>query len=133
MILRSTLLIASLGALVACSSTPKGIRITQDGSSATSSKPGAAIRNLSGAEISQTVIGKSFQFTRSNSTGFVVYNADGSLDITDDQKGALKGKWSAQGDQYCENYGAEPQECGVFKYTGDAYFASKSRLVEMKI
>lgn len=126
--------VASCMALGAgCASSPNGVRITNNGTSATSSKEGAAIRNLSSAEISQAVVGKSFQFTRSNSTGFVVYNADGSLDITDDQKGAIKGKWNTTGDQYCESYGAAPQECGVFKFTGDAYFASNSRLVEMKV
>lgn len=119
--------------LAACASSPNGVHITNNSTSATSSKQGAAIRNLSSGEISQTVVGKSFQYTRSNSTGFVVYNADGSLDITDDQKGAVKGKWSTTGNQYCESYGSAPQECGVFKYTGDAYFAANSRLVEMKV
>ena len=132
-ILKLTAAVACLALLSACASSPNGVRITKNGTSATSSKEGAAIRNLSTAEISQAVVGKSFQFTRSNSTGFVVYNADGSLDITDDQKGAFKGKWSTTGNQYCESYGAAPQECGVFKYTGDAYFAANSRLVEMKV
>ena len=132
-ILKLTAAVACLALLSACASSPNGVRITKNGTSATSSKEGAAIRNLSTAEISTAVVGKSFQFTRSNSTGFVVYNADGSLDITDDQKGAFKGKWSTTGNQYCESYGAAPQECGVFKYTGDAYFAANSRLVEMKV
>ena len=132
-ILKLTAAVACLALLSACASSPNGVRITKNGTSATSSKEGAAIRNLSTAEISTAVVGKSFQFTRSNSTGFVVYNADGSLDITDDQKGAVKGKWSTAGNQYCESYGAAPQECGVFKYTGDAYFAANSRLVEMKV
>ncbi len=133
MILKSAILMASLAMLVACASAPNGVRVTNGGTSATSAKQGVAIRNLSGPEIGQAVIGKSFQYTRSNSTGFVVYNADGSLTITDDQKGASKGSWKASGEQYCESYGSGPQECGVFKYTGDAYFAANSRLVEMKI
>lgn len=132
-ILKPALILASLVAMAACSTTPNGIRVTKDGTSATSSKQGATIRDLSAAEIGQVVIGKSFQYTRSNGTGFVTYNPDGSLSITDDQKGVGKGKWTASGSQYCESYGTAPQECGVFKYTGDAYFAANSRLVEMKI
>ena len=132
-IMKLTAAASCLALLAGCASSPNGVRITNNGTSATSSKQGAAIRNLTTAEISQAVVGKSFQFTRSNSTGFVVYNADGTLDITDDQKGAVKGKWSTTGNQYCESYGAVPQECGVFKFTGDAYFAAKSRLVEMKV
>ena len=132
-ILKITTVAACAILLANCASSPNGVRITNNGTSATSSKQGAAIRNLAGAEITQSVVGKSFQFTRSNSTGFVIYNADGSLDITDDQKGTVKGKWSTQGDQYCESYGAAPQECGVFKFTGDAFFAANSRLVEMKV
>jgi hypothetical protein len=124
-------LIATLGA---CSSGPKGVRIENGGTSAVSSKQGAPIRNLTAPEIGQTVIGKTFQYTRKDSTGFVIYNADGSLSITDDQKGASQGTWTAAGNQYCETYGtATPQECGIFKSTGDAFFAANSRLVEMKI
>lgn len=132
-ILKFTAAASCLALIAGCSSSPNGVRITNNGTSATSSKQGAAIRNLSAAEIGQAVVGKSFQFTRSNGTGFVIYNADGSLDITDDQKGAVKGKWSTSGDQYCETYGTAQQECGVFKFTGDAYFAANSRLVEMKV
>ena len=132
-ILKPTATFACLVVLAACSTTPNGIRVTKDGTSATSAKQGAAIRDLTSAEIGPVVIGKSFQYTRKDGTGFVVYNADGSLSITDDQKGAAKGTWKASGTQYCESYGAGAQECGVFKYTGDAYFAANSRLVEMKI
>ncbi len=124
---------ASLIILTACASTPNGIRVTNGGTSATSSKEGATIRNFTAAEIGKTVTGKNFQFTRKDGTGFVMYNADGSLSITDDQKGESKGTWSASGAEYCESYGTSPKECGVFKYTGDAYFAANSRLVEMKI
>jgi hypothetical protein len=133
MIPRLILVGASLLIVTACSSTPNGIRVTKDGTSATSSKEGAQIRNFTAAEIGPTVVGKTFQYTRKDGTGFVVFNADGSLSITDDQKGASKGTWSANGAEYCESYGANPKECGVFKYTGDAYFAANSRLVEMKI
>ncbi|MDE2446791.1 MAG: hypothetical protein KGO94_11465, partial [Alphaproteobacteria bacterium] len=115
MILKNLVIALSVLMLAACASAPKGVRISNNGSSATTDKQGAAIRNLSSAEITQVVVGKSFQFTRSDSTGFVIYNADGTLDITDDKKGALKGKWSTTGDQYCETYASGAQECGVFK------------------
>jgi hypothetical protein len=124
---------SALLSLAACSSGPKGVRIENGGSSAVPDKAAAPIRNLSSAEVGQAVIGKSFQYTRKDGTGFVTFNADGTLSITDDQKGASKGKWNASGDQYCESYGQAPQECGPFKNTGDAYFAANSRLVEMKI
>ena len=133
MILKSTAVVACIALLGACSSSPNGVHVTKDGTSAISSKQGAAIRDFTSAEIGPAVVGKTFQYTRKDGTGFVVYNADGSLTITDDQKGASKGTWKASGAQYCESYGAGPQECGVFKYTGDAYFAANSRLVEMKI
>ncbi len=127
------ILISTLIGLAACSSGPKGVRIENGGTSAVSSKAGAPIRNLNSTEIGPAVVGKSFQYTRKDGTGFVIYNADGTLSITDDQKGTSNGKWNASGDQYCESYGIAPQECGVFKSTGDAYFAANSRLVEMKI
>ena len=132
--MKRSLLIVTTIALVACSQGPNGVRVVNGGSSAIPAKQGATIRNLSGAEIGPTVIGKSFQFTRTGASGFVVYNADGSLDVTDDQKGATKGTWKVTGDQYCETYApSAAPECGVFKFTGDAYFAANSRLVEMKI
>jgi hypothetical protein len=120
--------------LAACSSGPSGIRVVNGGTSAVPTKQGAVIRNFTGDEISKAVIGKTFQFTRKGASGFVVYNADGTLDVQDDQKGTTKGTWQASGEQYCETYKVgTPAECGVFKYTGDAYFAANSRLVEMKI
>jgi acid phosphatase class B len=126
------LLVAAL-ALSACSSTPKGIRVTNGGASATTSKQAQPIRLFTAAEIVQSISGKTFQYTRADGNGFVTYNADGSFDFQDDTRGAGKGRWSANGQQYCEMFGAgKPQECGVFKYTGDAYFAANSRLVEMK-
>ena len=133
MILKSIAVMTCIALLGACSSSPNGVRVTNGGTSATSSKQGAAIRDFTSAEIGPAVIGKTFQYTRKDGTGFVVYNADGSLTITDDQKGPSKGSWKADATQYCESYGTGAQECGVFKYTGDAYFAANSRLVEMKI
>lgn len=129
----SVLSMASLVMLGACSNSPTGVRVVNGGTSAIPSKAGAPIRNLTAAEINQAVVGKSFQYTRKDATGFVVYNADGSLTITDDQKGASTGTWKASGAQYCESYGKTTQECGIFKSTGDAYFAANSRLVEMKV
>jgi hypothetical protein len=132
--MRNASLLALALVLAACSASPSGVRVVNGGTSAIPAKQGAEIRNLSGPEISQAVTGKTFQFTRNGASGFVVYNADGSLDVQDDQKGASKGTWQVTGDQYCETYKAgAPPECGVFKYTGDAYFAANSRLVEMKI
>ena len=129
------LLLACLGlALAACSSDPKGVRVINGGTSAIPSKQAAAIRDLSPAEIGPAVVGKTFQYTRTGASGFVTYNADGTLTVQDDKKGTSTGKWTASGAQYCESYGpALPMECGTFKFTGDAYFAAKSHLVEMKI
>jgi hypothetical protein len=128
------LLLACGLALAACSNDPKGVRIVNGGTSAIPSKQGAQIRDLAAAEIGPAVIGKTFQYTRTGASGFVIYNADGTLTVQDDKKGNSLGKWSVTGNQYCESYGpAQPMECGVFKYTGDAYFAANSHLVEMKV
>jgi hypothetical protein len=121
-------------ALAGCASGPKGVRITNGGTSAFTDKKGEQIRNLSAADITSRIVGKTFQYTRKDGNGFVTYNADGSFDYQDDAKGAGKGRWSASGEQYCEAFGAAaPQECGDFKTTGDAYFAANSRLVEMQV
>lgn len=124
---------ATMSLLAACSNSPTGVRVVNGGTSAIPSKAGAPIRNLTAAEVGQVVVGKSFQYTRKDATGFVIYNADGTLTITDDQKGEFSGNWQVSGNQYCETYGAAPKECGVFKSTGDAYFAANSRLVQMQI
>ena len=132
-ILEKALAVACIAFLAACSSAPKGVRVTKDGRSATPVAKGVQIRDLASPEIGPVVIGKTFQYTRTSSSGFVTYNADGTFSFQDDQKGMGTGKWAANGTQYCETYGTGPQECGDFKYTGNAYFAAKSRLVEMKI
>jgi hypothetical protein len=119
--------------MVACDTGPKGVRISSDGTSATSAKQGQTIRNYSAAEVSSAISGKTFQYTRSDGNGFITYNADGSFEYQDDQKGAGTGRWAASGEQYCETFGTNPKECGIFKSTGDAFFAAKSRLVEMKV
>jgi len=120
--------------VASCSHDPQGVRIINGGTSAVPAKQAAPIRNFTAAEIGPAVTGKTFQFTRTGASGFVTYNADGTLSVTDDQKGPSTGKWSVSTGQYCETYSAaSPMECGVFKFTGDAYFAANSRLVEMKV
>ena len=117
--------------IAACANGPKGIRFTNDSSGAPEAEP---IRQLSAAEIQTAIVGKTFQYTRADGNGFVNYNADGTFTFQDDTKGEGTGKWTAGDGQFCEVFGAKAvQECGEFKTTGDAYFAAKSRLVEMKI
>ena len=120
-------------AMSACQTGPKGVRISKDGTSATSARQGQPIRNFSAAEIGSAIAGKTFQYTRPDGNGFITYNADGTFEYQDDQKGAGTGRWTANGEQYCETFGTKPQECGIFKSTGDAFFAANSRLVEMKV
>jgi hypothetical protein len=124
--------VVALG-LAACSTGPKGIRFT-DGLSSSPAKPQAQpIRQFSAAEIQTAIAGKTFQYTRSDGNGFVTYNADGTFSFQDDTKGDGTGRWETSNNQFCEIFGAKAiQECGEFKSTGDAYFAAKSRLVEMK-
>jgi hypothetical protein len=120
-------------ALAACASGPKGIRFT-DGTDSSAPKPQAQpIRKFTGTEIQAAITGKTFQYTRSDGSGFVTYNANGTSTFQDDTKGNGSGKWETSNDEFCEIFGAKAiQECGDFKSTGDAYFAGKSRLVEMK-
>ena len=111
------------------------MRFTNGGAApSTGSTTAQPIRQLSTAEIKAALSGKTFQYTRDNGNGFVTYNADGSLSYQDDNAGQGTGRWGFQGGQYCEVFGqGAPQECGEFRSTGDAYFAAKSRLVEMKV
>ena len=118
-------------ALAACAG-PKGVRITNDGQSATTAKTPVPITDFTADQIRAAISGKTFQYTRPDGNGFVTYNADGTFSFQDDAKGGGVGKWTANGTQYCESWGKGLPECGVFKNTGDAYFASSSRLVEMK-
>jgi hypothetical protein len=124
---------AALG-LVGCATGPKGVRFTEGSSATASSKPQAEpIRKYSAAEIQTALVGKTFQYTRADGNGFVTYNADGSFSFQDDTRGDGSGRWETSNDQFCEVFGAKAiQECGEFKTTGDAFFAAKSRLVEMK-
>jgi hypothetical protein len=133
--LKLTVQFIAIAALVlaGCSNAPKGVRVTNGGTSAFSAKEGEKIRNLSGGDITSRIAGKSFQYTRDDGNGFVTYNADGTLEIQDDAKGTVAGRWSVSGEKFCEQRGSAPQECGIFKTTGDAYYAANSRLVEMQI
>ena len=113
--------------LAGCSTGPDGVRVV-DGKAAPE-----PIHNLSASEIQSAIAGKTFQYTRSDGNGFVTYNGDGTFAFQDDVKGTGTGTWSATDGQFCEAFGAgAATECGEFKTTGDAYFAAKSRLVEMK-
>ena len=120
-------------ALAACSNSPKGVRITNGGTSATTDKTPVPITDFTAEQIRTAIAGKTFQYTRPDGNGFITYNADGTFSYQDDVKGGGTGKWTANGTEYCETFGKTPPECGVFKNTGDAYFAAKSRLVEMKV
>jgi hypothetical protein len=123
------IILAAAIALSACNTGgAKGVRFT-DGT-----QPKAEpIRNLTAAEIPSAIAGKTFQYTRPDGNGFVTYNADGTFTFQDDTKGAGTGTWSVNNNQFCEAFGAGvATDCGEFKTTGDAYFAAKSRLVEMK-
>lgn len=119
-------------ALAACNSSPTGVRVTNNGSSATTNKTPVPITDFTAEQIRAAISGKTFQYTRADGNGFVTYNADGTFSFQDDAKGGGVGKWTANGTQYCETWGKGAPECGVFKNTGDAFFAAQSRLVEMK-
>lgn len=118
--------------LAACNTAPKGVRITNGGTSATTDKTPVPITDFNADQIRAAISGKTFQYTRPDGNGFITYNADGTFSFQDDNKGGGEGKWTANGTQFCETFGKKPPECGVFKNTGDAYFAANSRLVEMK-
>lgn len=86
------------------------------------------IRALGSEEIRSTIMGKTWQYTATGLSGFVTYNADGSLAYQDDTKGDGTGTWSAVEGQLCQAIAGKPTECGEFKSTGDAYYAGKMRL-----
>jgi hypothetical protein len=124
-------LVVGVALLIAgCSSSDKsGIKFLSGSPTASSNAAPQPIRTLSAEEIRTTLMGKSWQYTRSDSSGFVTYNADGSLTYQDDNKGEGRGTWSAVEGQLCQSVGGQPTECGEFKSTGDAYHAGKMRLV----
>ena len=122
-------------AIAGCSSSPdkSGIRVLSGGAQPTASANARPqpqpIRVLSAEEIRSTLIGKNWQYTRPDSSGFITYNADGSLTYQDDVKGEGRGTWSAVQGELCQSIGGQPTECSEFKSTGDAYLAGKIRLV----
>ena len=123
--------VVALG-LAACADGAKGIRFTNSKSSGSQTQA-QPIRQFTATEIQSAIVGKTFQYTRSDGNGFVTYNANGTFSFQDDSKGEGTGKWETSNNLFCEIFGAKAiQECGEFKSTGDAYFAAKSRLVEMK-
>jgi hypothetical protein len=119
--------------IAACDSSNKGaIKFLSGGqtSSSNAAQPQPQpIRMLSAEEIRTTLMGKGWQYTRSDSSGFVTYNADGSLSYQDDVKGEGRGTWSAVEGQLCQSIAGQQTECSEFKSTGDAYHAGKMRLV----
>ena len=123
--------------LAACSTDPQGVRIINNSSPAAAAAPDKTaepIRDLSGPEITNVLVGKTFQYTRKGASGFVVYNADGTLKVKDDKTGASIGKWTVNGNQYCETYSVtQAMECGAFKSTGNAYFAANTRIEDLRI
>lgn len=130
--LLSILLVAAL--LAACTNgSNNGVRVVSGSGSSSGTQQPEAIRNFTSAEIYAAIVGKTFQYTRADGNGFVTYKADGTFEFQDDTRGAGKGRWVVNGSQFCETFGSGAStECGDFKTTGDAYFAAKSRLVEMK-
>lgn len=131
--IRTLTILAAALSLDACNTGPTGVRITNGGTSATTDKTPVPITDFNSEQIRAAISGKTFQYTRADGNGFITYNADGSFSYQDDVKGGGIGKWTANGTEYCETFGKAPPECGVFRNTGDAYFAAKSRLVEMKV
>jgi hypothetical protein len=127
-------LFAAALVLAACSNSVNGVRFTNDSTGSSGKPQPEPIHNLTAAEIKAAISGKTFQYTRPDGNGFVTYNADGSFSFQDDAKGGGTGTWAATDGQFCEVFGkGAAQDCGEFKATGDAYFAAKSRLVEMKV
>jgi hypothetical protein len=127
---RWTLIVGVALLLAGCGGSDKsGIKFLSGGQTSSSNAAPQPIRMLSAEEIRTTLIGKSWQYTRSDSSGFVTYNGDGSLTFQDDVKGEGRGTWSAVEGQLCQSLGGQPTECGDFKSTGDAYHAGKMRLV----
>ena len=127
---RWALIIGAALLIAGCSSSDKsGIKFLSGGQTTSSNAAPQPIRMLSAEEIRTTLVGKGWQYTRSDSSGFVTYNADGSLSYQDDVKGEGRGTWSAVEGQLCQSLAGQPTECSEFKSTGDAYHAGKMRLV----
>ena len=109
---------ASLG-LAGCATGPKGVRFIDGAGGAGSKAVAQPIKQFSASEIQTAIVGKTFQYTRSDGNGFVTYNADGTFNYQDDTKGEGTGKWETSNSLFCEIFGAKAiQECGEFKNTG---------------
>ena len=99
--------VAALG-LAGCATGPKGVRFI-DGAGGAGSKPVAQpIQQFSAGEIQTAIVGKTFQYTRSDGNGFVTYNADGTFNYQDDNKGEGTGKWETSNSLFCEIFGLTP-------------------------
>ena len=127
-------IVAAMLSVAGCNSTDtSGVKILNGGgpaaASANATPQAQPIRVLSAEEIRSTLIGKTWQYTRAESSGFITYNADGSLTYQDDTKGEGRGTWSAVQGELCQSLGGQPTECNEFKSTGDAYHVGKIRLV----
>lgn len=129
---RWALIVATALAIAGCSSSNNSaVKVLSGGGQSTSANAVQAepIRVLSAEEIRSTLLSKSWQYTRTESSGFITYNADGSLSFQDDVKGEGRGTWSAVQGELCQSLGGQPTECNAFKSTGDAYHVGKMRLV----
>src|SRR5690242_18235492 len=118
-------IVAAMLSVAGCNSTDtSGVKILSGGgpaaASANATPQAQPIRVLSAEEIRSTLIGKTWQYTRAESSGFITYNADGSLTYQDDTKGEGRGTWSAVQGELCQSLGGQPTECNEFKSTGDA-------------
>jgi hypothetical protein len=136
---RTCIAILAVSILAGCAGS-KGnnslIKVFSGGSSSSSSSSNPQvqpIRLLQADEIRSTIAGKTFQYTRGDSTGLITFNADGTSSIEDDTKGGSSGTWQANDGELCETLSGGQSQCGPFKSTGDAYFAGKARFVEMKV
>ena len=73
---RFYVVLLAAGLMAACGNDPQGVRFLNGGSS---SKPQAEpIRSLTADEIRGAILGKTFQYTRSDGNGFITYGADGT-------------------------------------------------------
>jgi hypothetical protein len=121
------LLLLALFPLAACSSGGNSDVSIVSGNAKPKPQP---IKSLGAEEIRSTIIGRSWQYTTSDGSGFVTYKDDGTLSYQDDAKGQGSGTWSAVEGELCQSIGGKPTECGQFKSTGDAYYAGNMRLVQ---
>jgi len=121
------LLLLALFPLAACSSGGNSDVSIVSGNAKPQPQP---IKSLGAEEIRSTIIGRSWQYTTADGSGFVTYKNDGTLTYQDDAKGQGSGTWSAVEGELCQSIGGKPTECGQFKSTGDAYYAGNMRLVQ---